>query len=286
MKNYWKLIRTKHYVKNILVWTALFCSGELLQPGKLLSAVCGFFAFCFMCSVIYVINDIMDVEKDRQHPVKRSRPIASGAVSVRNAWILAAVLFALSMACNAIVFRVSGLVILLLYLGINLGYCFGLKNFPIWDLVILSLGALLRVFYGSAVTACALSPWMYLTVLCVTLFLTISKRRNERNNIADGSTREVLKYYTIPFIDKVMPICGMLTIAFFALWCRDEATLALHLGEYMVAAVPLLIFLFIKALMLMETPSDNDPIDVYLHDTAVLILFSAFIASLIVLPIL
>lgn len=286
MKNYFKLIRVKHYVKNILVWTALFCSGELLQPGKLLSAVCGFFAFCFMCSVIYVINDIMDVEKDRQHPTKQNRPIASGAVSVRNAWILAAALFVLSMACNAVVFRVSGLIFLLLYLGINLGYCFGLKNFPIWDLVILTMGSLLRAFYGSAVTGCALSPWMYLTILCVTAFLTISKRRNELNKIRDGSTREVLKYYTIPFIDKVMPICGTLTITFYALWCRDAATLALHLGEYMVATVPLLIFLFIKAVMLMETPSDHDPIDVYLHDTAVLILFSAFVASLIILPIL
>ena len=286
MKNYFKLIRTKHYVKNILVWTALFCSGELLRPGKLLSAVCAFFAFCFMCSVIYVINDIMDVEKDRQHPTKRNRPIASGAVPVRNAWILAAVLFILSMACNAVVFNVSGLVFLLIYLGINLGYCFGLKNFPIWDLVILTMGALLRAFYGSAVTGCALSPWMYLTVLCITAFLTISKRRNELNKINDGSTREVLKYYTIPFIDKVMPICGTLTITFYALWCRDEATLALRLGEYMVVTVPLLIFLFIKAVMLMETPSDHDPIDVYLHDTAVLILFSAFIASLIILPIL
>lgn len=134
LKNYLKLIRTGYYVKNILVWAPLLFSGQLLQPGKLLSVLLGFLAFCLMSSVVYVINDIMDVEKDRKHPIKCNRPIASGAISLRNAWILAAVLFVLSMACNLTVFRLSGLIILLLYLGINLGYCFGLKNLPICDL--------------------------------------------------------------------------------------------------------------------------------------------------------
>lgn len=286
MKNYLKLIRTGYYVKNILVWAPLLFSGQLLQPGKLLSALLGFLAFCLMCSVVYVINDIMDVEKDRKHPIKCNRPIASGAISLRNAWILAAVLFVLSMACNLTVFRLSGFIILLLYLGINLGYCFGLKNLPICDLMILSLGTLARISYGSAVTGCALPPWGYLTILCMPIFFTLDKRRNELKQIGNGSTRELRKYYSIPFIEKVMNICAVCTIVFYALWCRDEEILALHLGQYMVATVPLMIFLFIKCLLLMETPSEKDPIDIYLHDTTFLVLFSVLIASVIVLPIL
>lgn len=286
MKKYLKLIRVKHYVKNLQVWLPLLGCGQLLQPGKLLSAVFSFFAFSFISSVIYVINDIMDAEKDRKHPVKRGRPIASGAVSIRNAWILAAVMFALSMACNLAVFKVSGLIILLLYVGINLAYCFGLKDFPIWDLAILAAGGLLRTFYGSAATGCALSPWMHLTVICMSVFLTLNKRRNELRKIQDGSTRGVLKYYTIPFIDKVMPTCATLMIVFYALWCRDETTLALHLGQYLIATAPLMFFLSIKCQMLMETPSNGDPIDVYLRDTAFLVMFSALVVSVIVLSIL
>lgn len=286
MKKYIKLIRIKHHIKTVLVWIPLLCSGRFLEPKMLISTLFCFFAFFFMSSVIYIINDIMDVEKDRKHPTKCNRPIASGAVSIRNAWIAVVVLFILSMVCNLVVFNISGLIILLLYLGINLAYCFGLKNFPIWDVAVLSLGGIARLCYASFATGCACSPWMYLTILCMGIFLTMVKRRNELRKIQDTSTREVLKYYSISFVDKVTPICAALMIGFYALWCRDEMTLALHLGQYLIATVPLMILLFLKSVMLMETPSDKDPIDVYLHDTTFVTLYLLWLTALIVLPIL
>lgn len=105
MNRYLKLMRVHHYMKNLLVFAALVCSGQLFVPAKLCAGVLGFFAFCATSSVIYIINDIRDCEKDRRHPTKCRRPIASGAVSVRNAIILAVVLFVLAALFIAPVFK-------------------------------------------------------------------------------------------------------------------------------------------------------------------------------------
>lgn len=283
MKDWLKLLRIKNYIKNFLVWIPLLCSGQLLRTGKLLAILAGFLAFCLLSSVVYIINDIMDVDKDRNHPTKCKRPIASGAVSIRLAWILVVVLFVLSMLCNLTVFSISGLTILILYLCINLAYSFGLKNYPILDLTLLTLGHLARMLYGSVVTDSSISPWILLTVVCMVIFFTLDKRRNELREIHDGSTRKVLNFYTISFIDKVEPVCITLTIIFYSLWCRDELTLALHLGKYLIYTVPLMILIFIKCLMLMDNSSEKDPIDVYLHDLTFLVLFSILFGSFIIL---
>jgi hypothetical protein len=142
MKPYLKLMRPHHYIKNFLVFAALACSGQLFDPGKLLSGGLGFVAFCLISSVVYIINDIRDVEKDRQHPTKCKRPIAAGTVSIKNAWLLAAVLMVLALVCNFLTGRSLPTLLLLLYLVLNLAYSFGLKNIPIVDVTILVSGFL------------------------------------------------------------------------------------------------------------------------------------------------
>ena len=122
MKHYLKLMRVHHYIKNGLVFAALACSGKLFVWDKLSAGLLGFAAFCLISSVVYIVNDIRDVEKDRKHPAKSKRPIAAGKISARNAWMLAAVLLAAAVVCNALTFNLPATILLALYLVLNLAY--------------------------------------------------------------------------------------------------------------------------------------------------------------------
>ena len=119
MKHYLKLMRVHHYIKNLLVFAALACSGQFFNIQKLLAGFAGFAAFCMVSSVVYIVNDIRDKEKDQKHPTKRNRPIAAGTVSVRNAWILAAVLLIAAAVCNGLVWQGLDLLTLFVEKGLN-----------------------------------------------------------------------------------------------------------------------------------------------------------------------
>jgi 4-hydroxybenzoate polyprenyltransferase len=159
MKKYLKLMRIHHYIKNFLVFAALACSGQFFQTKKLLAGTAGFVAFCLVSSVVYIVNDIRDKEKDRCHPTKCNRPIASGEISEKQAWILVAVLLIVAFFCNMAVFRLDATLLLLLYVLLNLAYSMGLKNVPLLDVTILVSGFLIRVLYGACVTDIAISNW-------------------------------------------------------------------------------------------------------------------------------
>ena len=186
MKRYFKLMRVHHYIKNFLVFAALACSGQLFQPDKLLMGLAGFAAFCMTSSVVYIVNDIRDREKDRRHPTKCSRPIAAGTVSVKSAWTLAAVLLAAGFLCNFLAFQATATLLLVVYLGLNLAYSFGLKNIPIVDVTILVAGFLIRILYGALVTGITISNWLYLTVIALAFYFSLGKRRNELKQLGDG----------------------------------------------------------------------------------------------------
>ena len=160
MKPYFKLMRVHHYIKNLLVFTALFCSGQMFSIDKLASGTIGFLAFCMTSSTIYIINDIFDLKNDQKHPIKCHRPIASGSVSLSQARIMAVVLFLLSVLCNLLVFRPESTLLLILYFLINLLYSRGLKNVPIIDIAILVTGFFIRILYGASLTEITISNWL------------------------------------------------------------------------------------------------------------------------------
>lgn len=139
LKHYVKEMRVHHYLKNLLVFAPLACSGQLFVFGKLLPAFYTFLSFCFASSAIYLINDIQDVEKDRNHPVKRNRPIAAGKITIKAAVFYTVFLLAAAAACSALCFNVRASLILLAFFLMNLGYSFGLKNIPLLDISALRL---------------------------------------------------------------------------------------------------------------------------------------------------
>ena len=276
-------MRIHHYIKNLLVFAALACSGQLFNSEKLLSGIAGFVAFCMISSVVYIINDIWDKDKDRNHPSKCKRPIAAGLVSVKSAWALAATLLLIAIVCNIVAFNVSATALFVLYLILNLAYSFGLKNIPIVDVAILVAGFLIRILYGALVTEITISNWLYLTVIALAFYFALGKRRNELKQISSGETRKVLKSYSVNFLDKNMSMCLTLANAFYALWSMDEKTVSFYNNEYLVFTVPIVLLITMKYSLDIEGDSDGDPVEVLLHDKMLLILCVLYLASMFII---
>ena len=280
MKKYLKLMRIHHYLKNVLVFAALACSGMLFNSRKFLNCLLGFIAFCMVCSVVYIINDIMDREKDRCHPTKCHRPIASGAVSVTQAGWLAAGLMLVALICNFFVFSLPATLLLCGYLILNLAYSMGLKKIPIVDVVILVSGFWIRVLYGALITDIHISDWLYLTIVMLAFFLALGKRRNELKNLKGGETREVLKAYPVAFLDKMMYMCLTIAIVFYTLWTLTAETIAAY-GEYLVYTVPIVMMITMKYSMDIEGESDGDPVEVLVHDKFLMLLCMIYVLSML-----
>ena len=280
MKKYLKLMRIHHYIKNLLVFAALACSGMLFEGSKLLSCILGFAAFSLISSVVYIINDIMDREKDRCHPKKRHRPIASGAISPVQAGFFAGGLFLLALLCNGLIFSISSTALLLGYLVLNLGYSMGLKRVPLVDVTILVSGFWIRVLYGALITGIQVSDWLYLTIVMLAFFLALGKRRNELKHNKSGETRDVLKAYPIAFLDKSMYMCLTLAIVFYSLWTMTQKAVLAY-GQYLIYTVPIVMLIIMKYSMDIEGDSDGDPVEVLVHDRFLMVLCLIYLLSML-----
>lgn len=276
MGEFFRLIRAKHYIKNILIFLPLIFGYSLLNQDKLFSCILGFCTFCCASSIVYITNDIMDRERDRRHPTKRLRPIASGSVTVIQALVLTTILIIVVFLLLKITpgLSVLGGAMIPIYILINFIYSWKLKQIPIADVCILALGYILRVFFGSLITGIIISHWLYLTVLTLSFYLGLGKRRNELRGKSKG-TREVLSRYTQSFLDKNMYLFLGLTLTFYALWSVDAAT-----ADYMVLTVPLVIIICMRYSLIIEGEelSDGDPVEVFLHDIPLVLMAVFYVA--------
>ena len=287
IKEYIKLIRVKHYFKNVLIFLPLIFSGNIFNIEKLIISIIGFIAFSFVASVVYIINDIRDIENDRKHPIKRKRPLPAGTVSQKEAIILAIVMLLIAYLLNTIIFvtcnmtiqnLVMSMILLSLYILLNIAYSFGLKNKPVIDIVILVSGFLIRILYGSAITNIEVSNWLYLTVISGSFYMGLGKRRNEIKKQGDKS-REVLKRYSKEFLDKNMYVCLTLSIVFYALWCVDSATIQIMGTNLMVWTVPIVMIILMKYSLDVEGDSYGDPVDVLFKDKILLLIVALYAIS-------
>jgi 4-hydroxybenzoate polyprenyltransferase len=264
IKGYLKLLRVHHYLKNVIILLPLVCAHLIADWNAWQVAIPGFFAFCLLSSAIYVINDLKDRNKDKNHPKKCHRPLASGVVSVPEAIVLIVILIAGAAALNFLTHSsYLSWIVLGVYLLLNIGYSFGLKRIPIVDVVILASGYFIRAYYGAIVVDVVISNWMYLTVIMFSFFLGLGKRRNEIKQCSENETRDVLKYYNYTFLDKFMYICLGLAVVFYSLWCVDPQTA----NDRLIWTIPFVIALAMKySLDIEKGDSDGDPIEVVMHD--------------------
>lgn len=273
MREMVRLMRPKHYLKNMLVFVPLLFSGRLMEDGLLWEAFLAFAAFCLLSSFVYIINDIKDVESDRAHSTKRFRPIASGKVSIRQALVLAGVLLAVSVLLLCLLGGRMGLwVVAALYLCVNMVYSvWGGKHVAVLDVLLLASGFLWRLLFGALAVNVVISNWLYLTVITASFYLAFGKRRNEMRT-ETGKTRPVLKTYTQAFLDKSMTMCLTLAIAFYALWSIDADTVSHHVNPYAIWTVPLIMAMVFRYSIDMEHPSSGDPMEMIAGDKVLWIL--------------
>ena len=174
-----RLIRPKQWIKNMFIFVPLFFGGALFHTDALLAGLIAFFAYSFAASSIYCFNDIHDVEADRRHSVKCHRPIASGAVSIRQAYALMFLMLILSMGVCSLLDSWETMGIIAFYWVMNLCYCAKLKQYAIIDVCIVAFGFVLRLLAGGVATHIMLSKWIVLMTFLITLFMSFAKRRDD-----------------------------------------------------------------------------------------------------------
>lgn len=257
---YLKLLRIKQYVKNLLIFLPLFFSGTFFKVESFVEVVIGFFAFSAAASLVYIVNDYKDIEKDKKHPKKKHRPLASGFVSKREAVALGVGATVVA-ALLSLFIPFYAVAIIVLYVAINVAYSFWLKHVPLVDVAIVATGFYLRLLFGGYVVGIELSEYITLTVVFISLFMAFGKRRNELLRNGAGA-RGVLKYYSSDFLDKNMYVMVALSLAFYALWVIN-----VNPSQLLVATVPLAAFLLIRySYDIEKDDSDGDPSEVVLGD--------------------
>lgn len=203
-----RVIRPIHWVKNLSVFAALIFSQSLFDPLLFARVTWAFIAFCLAASSTYIFNDIMDIKRDRLHPIKKNRPIASGALPVPVAIVLGIVLIlgALLLARTLSYFFY---VLILVYLILQACYSLFLKNLPVIDIIIIATGFVIRIYAGAFVIDAHLSVWFLLCVISVALFLASGKRRAELGALgADSGTRESLSKYPRELLNSYVTMFG------------------------------------------------------------------------------
>ncbi|MEG0187230.1 MAG: UbiA prenyltransferase family protein, partial [Algoriella sp.] len=164
MLNYLKLIRINQWIKNLFVFLPIFFSGNLLNSDYFIQSFYGFLIFSFVASSIYIINDYVDIEKDKKHPEKKNRPLASGKISKNNALVLFFILVIITSILTYFFANKQVAILVAIYFFMNLAYSFKLKQIAILDVMIIAFGFLLRVFVGGYMTGLVVTDWTILLV--------------------------------------------------------------------------------------------------------------------------
>ena len=218
MKHYIKLLRPKHWAKNLFLFVPLFFAGKFFELDKIGLLTGGFFAFSFLASSIYIINDYRDIEDDKKHPEKRFRPLASGAVNKTYSLILSVVL-TLAGFIIAYLVDTSGKFLFIsgIYYLMNMAYSFGLKNISIIDILILATGFVLRVKGGAALAHVSTTEWFLIMTFLLALFMAIAKRRDDiMLKISTGAEmRKSIKGYSLEFLNTLLGLfCAILIVSY------------------------------------------------------------------------
>lgn len=280
MKEFLKLIRVKHWLKNILIFLPIFFSVNVSNKELLKVSSIAFIVFCLSASIVYIINDLNDLEKDKNHPIKKLRSLASGKISITTAIITIVILTLISLTLSFYLYTINNNILVILipiiYIVVNILYSIILKDIPIIDVSVIVLGFVLRVMYGGVVTNIEVSKYLYLMIIFGAFFLGFGKRRNEI--IKNGTkSRKSLDFYNQSFLDKNMYVMLGLAVMSYTLWCVDKDTINRIGNDYLFWTIPLVIIILQLYSLNIEGNSHGDPIDVILSDKK-LILTSAIYA--------
>lgn len=220
MMNWIKQLRISHWIKNLFIFLPIFFGGEILNLAKLGDSLFAFLFYSLMASAIYIINDILDINEDREHEEKKFRPIASGSINPKIAIIVASILIIISLTLSFIFLGKLFVIIIFSYLAINLVYSFGLKNVPILDFFIIATGFELRVIAGGIASHVMISDWMLIMVFLLALLLSIAKRRKDVIILKNDKviTRKNAGHYSLEFLNSSFTMCSSVVIVSYIMY--------------------------------------------------------------------
>ncbi|BBV68050.1 decaprenyl-phosphate phosphoribosyltransferase [Kluyvera ascorbata] len=248
-----KLMRPKQWVKNGFVLAPLMFSGEFMDLEAVSRAMFAMFLFCVASSAVYIINDIHDIENDRRHPRKsKTRPLAAGIISIPAALTLLAVLYTVLVLSWFIAPKV--MLVIIAYSVLNLAYTFKLKYLPVIDIFVIAIGFVLRVYAGAMAVGAPVSSWMFITTLCLALYLASVKRQQELKQ-SGSEGRKTLEKYTVALVDRYAEMSATGALLFYSMFVMSAR-------PELVITIPLVLFgLFrywfvVEALEGGESPTD------------------------------
>jgi 4-hydroxybenzoate polyprenyltransferase len=260
-------MRPRQWAKNIFVFAALVFDKQLFIPGSFLRTLAGFVLFCFVSSSVYIFNDLADIEADRGHPRKKKRPIPSGRLPPGTAWAAGTLLLLISVAAGYVL-APPFMLVLVAYFLINLAYSKWLKHVLILDVLILAAGFVLRVVAGvTLIQVERFSPWLYVVMTLLSLYLGFGKRRAELALLAHGagSHRRVLEGYTIPLLDQYIMIVTGMTIVSYSLYTFSAPNVPSN--HSMMLTIPFVVYAIFRYLYLIEVQHSGEaPEDILLSD--------------------
>lgn len=264
-KNLLRLIRVKHWIKNTFIFLPIFFAGKinLIFSDNLMFL---FFSFCLASSAVYVLNDIFDVEKDRMHPLKRERPIASGFFSIKAGYLIFIVLTILLL--TFLIFIKESFVYVLLYFGLNILYSFKLKHISIVDVSCISIGFVLRVLAGGFQAEVYVSHWMIIMIFLLTISIAFAKRRDDLDlGIEKETLRKSLSGYTFQFLDVAKSISFSITLISYVLYSISPEVIA-RIGSDKLYITSLFVFLGIMRYLQISIIDKNSgsPVQVLMKD--------------------
>ena len=266
-------LRPHQWTKNLLVFAALAFSKHLFEPDPLLRTVLAFSIFCGLSGVVYLVNDVADLERDRLHPRKRLRPLASGALGTRAAVAIAAGLGALCLGLAPLL-GLPFLACSATYLLLNLAYSFRLKNAVILDVIAISLGFVLRASAGAMAISVRISDWLLVCTLLLALFLALSKRRHELVSLSDGASghRAILAEYSPYLLDQMIAVVTASCLMAYCFYTMAPETIEKYKTDRLSWTIPFVLYGIFRYLYLVhQKEQGGSPTDVLLTDQPLLL---------------
>jgi len=274
-------LRPQQWIKNLFIFAPLLFSRNLFDLSMGLRVLGAFFLFCLISGASYILNDLMDLEEDKNHPLKRQRPLPSGRLKKKSAFFALVLISVLSLF-TALVWNTSFGLVLLLYFLVQIGYSLWLKHIVILDVFLVAAGFALRVIAGGLVISVTISPWLLICTLLLALFLALSKRRHELLLLDDKAAghRPILSEYSPYLLDQMIAVVTASTVISYCLYTIAAETIAKFGTEHLFATVPFVLYGIFRYLYLIHRRSGGGmPETLILKDKPLLLAIILWVIS-------
>jgi 4-hydroxybenzoate polyprenyltransferase len=280
-----KSLRPSQWTKNLIIFAALIFGQRLLDPSAVITSLAAFAVFCVLSGVVYLVNDVADRDADRQHPIKRHRPVASGALPVRVALVTAAILGAFALTA-AYLLRFEFGIVATVYVVLLAMYSGPLKHIVIIDVLTIAVGFVLRAAAGALVIGVEIGHWLLIVTLLLALFLALSKRRHELVLLADGATnhRPILQEYSPYLLDQMISVVTASTLVAYAFSTISPEVIEKFGTDKLGLTFPFPLYGIFRYLYLVhQKEGGGSPSDMLLNDRPLLVCVALWAVSLVII---